>query len=171
MVVSMSKTVMTAMSCTDLMTTPVPEVNEREAMEIAHQVYDIEGSVMPLNGERDANFLVQSKRGAYVMKFVNSAENPGVTSFQTLALLHIERHGAHLPVPRVLATRTGKFEPKVSLREQTFTLRTVSYLDGISQNLGKPSATLMRELGTGSRPIRPCARWPRGSRRRSPGTS
>ena len=63
-------------------------------------------------------------------------------------MLHIERHGAHLPVPRVLPALSGEVEPKVLVSEQTLTLRTVSYLDGISQNLGKPSVALMRELGT-----------------------
>jgi hypothetical protein len=71
-------------------------------------------------------------------------------------LLHIERHGAHLPVPRVLPALSGEVEPKVLVSEQTLTLRTVSYLDGISQNLGKPSVALMRELGTSW----PKSTWP-----------
>ena len=134
--------------CTELMTTQAPNVSPAEALEIADRVYGLKGTLKLLNGERDANFLIRSSCGAFVLKFINPAEDPGVISFQTQALLHIERHGAHLPVPRVLPALSGEVEPKVLVSEQTLTLRTVSYLDGISQNLGKPSVALMRELGT-----------------------
>jgi len=148
MVASMSDAIMVKGCCTELMTTQAPNVSPAEALEIADRVYGLKGTLKLLNGERDANFLIRSNRGAFVLKFINPAEDPGVISFQTQALLHIERHGAHLPVPRVLPALSGEVEPKVLVSEQTLTLRTVSYLDGISQNLGKPSVALMRELGT-----------------------
>lgn len=148
MVASMSDAIMDKGCCTELMTTQAPNVSPAEALEIADRVYGLKGTLKLLNGERDANFLIRSNRGAFVLKFINPAEDPDVISFQTQALLHIERHGAHLPVPRVLPALSGEVEPKVLVSEQTLTLRTVSYLDGISQNLGKPSVALMRELGT-----------------------
>lgn len=148
MVASMSDAIMVKGCCTELMTTQAPNVSPAEALEIADRVYGLKGTLKLLNGERDANFLIRSNRGDFVLKFINPAEDPGVISFQTQALLHIERHGAHLPVPRVLPALSGEVEPKVLVSEQTLTLRTVSYLDGISQNLGKPSVALMRELGT-----------------------
>lgn len=148
MVASMSDAIMDKGCCTELMTTQAPNVSPAEALEIADRVYGLKGTLKLLNGERDANFLLRSSCGAFVLKFINPAEDPGVISFQTQALLHIERHGAHLPVPRVLPALSGEVEPKVLVSEQTLTLRTVSYLDGISQNLGKPSVALMRELGT-----------------------
>lgn len=148
MVASMSDAIMVKGCCTELMTTQAPNVSPAEALEIADRVYGLKGTLKLLNGERDANFLIRSSCGAFVLKFINPAEDPGVISFQTQALLHIERHGAHLPVPRVLPALSGEVEPKVLVSEQTLTLRTVSYLDGISQNLGKPSVALMRELGT-----------------------
>lgn len=148
MVDSMSDAIMVKGCGTELMTTQAPIVSPAEALELADRVYGLKGTLKLLNGERDANFLIRSNRGAFVLKFINPAEDPGVISFQTQALLHIERHGAHLPVPRVLPALSGEVEPKVLVSEQTLTLRTVSYLDGISQNLGKPSVALMRELGT-----------------------
>ena len=148
MVDSMSDAIMVKGCCTELMTTQAPIVSPAEALELADRVYGLKGTLKLLNGERDANFLIRSSCGAFVLKFINPAEDPGVISFQTQALLHIERHGAHLPVPRVLPALSGEVEPKVLVSEQTLTLRTVSYLDGISQNLGKPSVALMRELGT-----------------------
>lgn len=148
MVASMSDAIMVKGCCTELMTTQAPIVSPAEALELADRVYGLKGTLKLLNGERDANFLIRSSCGAFVLKFINPAEDPGVISFQTQALLHIERHGAHPPVPRVLPALSGEVEPKVLVSEQTLTLRTVSYLDGISQNLGKPSVALMRELGT-----------------------
>lgn len=144
----MSETALAAVGCAELMTTQAPNVDHHKALEIARQTYGLDGTVKPLNGERDANFLVRGAQGAFVLKFINPAEAPGVISFQTQALLHIERHGAHLPVPRVLAACNGELEPTVVVHGQPLTLRTVSYLDGISQNLGKPSVALMHELGT-----------------------
>lgn len=144
----MSEAVMTDVSCAKLMTTQAPEVDERRALEMAAQVYGLNGTIQPLNGERDTNFLVRSDRGAYVLKVINPAESPSVTHFQTQALLHIERHGAHLPVPRVLAALNGEFEPCVRVGEQHFTVRAVTYLEGISQNQGTPSMALMHQLGT-----------------------
>jgi Ser/Thr protein kinase RdoA (MazF antagonist) len=133
---------------TDLMTTEAPNVAPGQALEIARKVYGLDGTIKLLNGERDANFLVQGERGAFVLKFINPAEDPKVISFQTQALLHIAQHGPHLPVPRVLAALEGEVEPNVTVGEQHLTLRTVSYLDGISQNLGNSSVALMHELGS-----------------------
>lgn len=144
----MSEAIMDKACGADLMTTQAPIVQASTALEIAERVYGLKGSLKRLNGERDTNFLIQSQHGAFVLKFINPAEDPNVISFQTQALLHIEQHGAHLPVPRVLAARNGEAEPTVWVNEQWLTLRTVSYLDGISQNLGKPSVALMHELGT-----------------------
>jgi Ser/Thr protein kinase RdoA (MazF antagonist) len=148
MVGSMSEVVIAATGCADLMTTQAPNVDDQKALDIARQTYGLEGSVKLLNGERDANFLVRTEHEAFVLKFINPAEDMTVIDFQTRALLHIERHGAHLPVPRVLAALNGEFEPKVLVGGQQLMLRAVSYLDGISQNLGKPGVALMRELGT-----------------------
>jgi Ser/Thr protein kinase RdoA (MazF antagonist) len=128
MVDSMSDAIMVKGCCTELMTTQAPIVSPAEALELADRVYGLKGTLKLLNGERDANFLIRSSCGALVLKFINPAEDPGVISFQTQALLHIERHGAHLPVPRVLPALSGRLEPKVLVSEQTLTLRTVSYL-------------------------------------------
>ena len=144
----MSETALAAASCADLMTTQAPKVDHHQVLEIARRTYGLEGMVTLLNGERDANFLIHTGHDAFVLKFINQAEDPNVISFQTQALLHIERHGAHLPVPRVLAARNGEFEPTAMVHGQALTLRAVSYLDGISQNLGKPGVALMGELGT-----------------------
>jgi len=143
----MSEHATVAADCAHLMTTEAPQVSLQQVHDIALAQYGLQGDIKPLNGERDLNFLIRGERGGFVMKFVNPAEAPQVTRFQTEALLHIERHGNHLPVPRVLAARTGDYDPQIMVDEQRLTLRTVSYLDGISQNLGSPSVELMHQLG------------------------
>ncbi|MFF7709196.1 phosphotransferase [Pseudomonas sp. NPDC007930] len=134
--------------CAQLMTTEAPVVSLEQAQAAALATYGLAGSLKVLNGERDANFLLRGPQGAFVMKFINPAEAPEVTRFQTEALLHIERHGPHLPVPRVLPALEGAYEPVVRVGGQAYTLRTVSYLDGISQNLGTPSVAMMQQLGS-----------------------
>lgn len=146
-VVSMSDTAKSASLCAQLMTTEVPRVSLHEAERVALDQYGLRGPIKQLDGERDLNFLIRDSRGAFVMKFVNPAEAREVTRFQTDALVYIERQGKHLPVPRVLAARTGDFEARVLIAQQALTVRAVSYLDGIPQNLGTPSVALMHELG------------------------
>ena len=126
---SMSETALAAVSCAELMTTQAPTIDHLKALDIARQTYGLEGTLKLLNGERDANFLVRTASEAFVLKFINPAEDPSVISFQTQALLHIERHGAHLPVPRMLAARSGEFEPRVVVQGQNLTLRTVTFSD------------------------------------------
>jgi Ser/Thr protein kinase RdoA (MazF antagonist) len=148
MVGSMSDVVLADSGCADLMTTQAPNISTQDAQEISLRIYGLDGTVKRLNGERDANFMVNTEHASFVLKFINPAEDMNVIHFQTQALLHIERHGAHLPVPRVLVALNGEFEPKVLADQQSLTLRAVSYLDGIAQNLGSPSEALMGELGT-----------------------
>ena len=71
--------------------------------------YGLEAELVPLRGERDVNFLILvGGEPKYVLRLANPAEDAAVVSFRTAALLHLERHAPHLPVPRVLPTKTGE---------------------------------------------------------------
>ncbi|WP_285349491.1 phosphotransferase [Pseudomonas sp. ME-P-057] len=144
----MSDVIVGDLSCTELMTTGVPLVDARHAAGIAKSHYGLAGAVQVLNGERDANFLVRTAQGSFVLKVINPAEQPSVTTFQTQALLHIERSGADLPVPRVVADLEGGFESTVRLGEDSYSVRVVTFLEGVPQNLGNPSIALMHDLGS-----------------------
>jgi hydroxylysine kinase len=72
--------------------------------------YGIEGSLKPLSGERDRNYLLQrAGDGArHVLKVSHPRETPLVADFQTQALLHIAAADPDLPVQRIVPTSDGQ---------------------------------------------------------------
>lgn len=65
-------------------------------------------SMRRLGGERDANYLVISPDGEHrVLKIVGPAEAEGAIPLQVAALDHLGRTAPDLPVPRVIAARSG----------------------------------------------------------------
>ena len=114
-----------------LLTTAVPEATAEDAARIAREHFGIEVEVAPLTSERDRNFhLVDGEGRGYVLKVGNSAEDPAVINLQTEALLHIERHDASLPVPRVCRTSDGRTEHALTLGDRTHIVRLLTYLVG-----------------------------------------
>ena len=114
-----------------LLTTALPKATADDAARIAREHFGIEARVAPLTSERDRNFhLVDAGGRGYVLKIGNSAEDPAVINLQTDALLHIERHDAGLPVPRVCPARDGRTELALTLGERTHIVRLLTYLAG-----------------------------------------
>ncbi|MET0961972.1 MAG: phosphotransferase [Noviherbaspirillum sp.] len=72
--------------------------------------YGIEGSLKPLSGERDRNYLLQREGdGArHVLKVSHPRETPLVADFQTQALLHIAAADPGLPVQRIVRATDGQ---------------------------------------------------------------
>lgn len=82
--------------------TPVPAITLAEATELAHAAFGLDGTVTPLTGERDRNFHLRTADGAeYALRVINAAEDPAVSDFQSLALLHLAAADPGLPVPRL----------------------------------------------------------------------
>lgn len=79
--------------------TPLPLA---EALLLEH--YGVQGTATALDSERDENFHISAANGMeYVLKLTHPAEDPGVTDFQTRALLHAASRDASLPIPRIIA--------------------------------------------------------------------
>lgn len=130
----------------ELMTAPPPVVEEAEAADLARSLYGLEGRLMRLTSERDANFRLVAPDGqGYVVKFANPVEPVEVTNFQTEALRHIARVAPDLPVPRVVAARDGRVEVPV----RTGILRVLTYLEGTPMHMVERSADLRRTMGDG----------------------
>ncbi len=116
----------------EVMTTPVPAVDETAAERILDQHFGIAGDLEPLASERDRNYLVTSTDGTKsVLKIANSAESPEVTAFQTEALLHLGRAAPDIAAPRVLTTVDGDTSVQISDDDgRSHVVRVVSWLDG-----------------------------------------
>ena len=134
-----------------VLTAPAPEVSSESASRIALRYFGIAATATPLTGERDRNFHLTTADGAdYLLKIVNPAEDPMVTSYQARALLHLAERDPALPVPRLVPAVDGMLspllvEPGLPARQ----LRMMTYLSGTPFSSVRRSAPLRAKLGAG----------------------
>lgn len=92
-----------------LFETPPPDVSAEDAVWAARRFYGMKGSVTPLTGERDRNFLIRPADGSgWVLKFINAAEPDAEAGMQAAVLDHLNREIKGLAVPRHRPTREGE---------------------------------------------------------------
>lgn len=99
---------------------------------LVRERYRMDGSLSPLSGERDRNYLLQTQDGGrYMLKVSHPRETPLVADFQTQALLHVARVAPDLPVQRIVPAQGG--EPSLLWQPpdgQQRVVRMFSYLPG-----------------------------------------
>jgi Ser/Thr protein kinase RdoA (MazF antagonist) len=89
-----------------LKTTPDFSIEQAKLLLAEH--YGLDGTLSPLDSERDQNFKVSaSDGGTYILKLVNAAEPLVESEFQTALLGHIGEHAPELPVPHIRKTVSG----------------------------------------------------------------
>jgi Ser/Thr protein kinase RdoA (MazF antagonist) len=91
-----------------LLSLPPPSLASATLARAARQHWGLTGTLHPLTSERDQNHRLESAQGSFTLKLANPAEAPGLTEFQTLALLHVARAAPALPVPRVVPTMDAR---------------------------------------------------------------
>lgn len=149
----------------ELLVAPAPAVSCRLAEAMAKEHFGLAATAKGLSSERDRNFHLCTDDGRdFVLKIANSKEHPGVTDFQSQALLHMASRDPQLPVPRVCTTLTGALQARTALdRGQWCTVRLLSYLPGrpiagtscppaLRNELGKCLARIGRCLSDFSHP-------------------
>ncbi len=109
-----------------------------EVETLVKRYFGIDGRLVPLDGERDQNFLV-SASGAqrHVLKISSGSEPRANVDYQVALLSHLEGAASHLPLPRTVASKHG--EPYILHQfenGQSNTVRLITYLDG--QPLSEP---------------------------------
>lgn len=128
----------------------VPTFTAEDAARVARELYGIEGEFKRLYSERDQNYRISNLGDpAYVLKFANSDEDPGVLDMQHQALAHVETRNPELPVPRVIRTKDGAMSDIVEDADgKSHIVRVLSYMPGI--DIGDVTLTpkLLRALGT-----------------------
>jgi hydroxylysine kinase len=139
------------MSAASVLDTKAPPVSPEQAQLIARQHYGLAASAIPLAGERDSNFHIETEDGGnYLLKVVHPREEPGFTDFQTQALLHLAERDPSLPVPRVVETLRG--EPYFRIEadgRQARLVRLLTFLPGTPLAKVERGASLPRNLGLG----------------------
>ena len=132
---------------------PVP-ADWAAAQALAH--WGRRGTLQPLAGERDANFLLTEPDGAggapgarWLLKASHPIEAPEVTDFQTQALLHLARHAPALPVQRLAATPGGAVAVTATAPDgRPRVLRLISWLDGLPMARAPTSAAQRASVAT-----------------------
>ncbi|MGI0528284.1 aminotransferase class III-fold pyridoxal phosphate-dependent enzyme [Rhizobium giardinii] len=131
-----------------LQTTPDFSIEQAKLLLAEH--YGRDGSLSPLDSERDQNFKVAASDGKiYILKIVNAAEPLVESEFQTALLGHLGVHAPDLPVPHIHKTVSG-----ASLAETTrghgvrHLLRLVGWVAGVPLAQASRSDAALESLGS-----------------------
>ena len=132
-----------------LLDSPSPAVTPDESQDLAHRLFGIDGQATPLASERDTNFHLVTRDGrGFALKFANSAEPVSVTSFQTEALLALDRDDPSLPVPKVVRALGGRYEvPLVLADGRESVVRMLTWVQGEPVAKVGVSPGLRRDMG------------------------
>lgn len=132
------------------LSTAAPCLAPDDVRALARRLFGVDGTVVPLAGERDQNCRLQTADGRqFVVKISNPSEPADVVDFQIAALEHIARSAPQLAVPRVVRTLEGHTRSSVALLAGVrCTVRMLTYLDGIQIRETARTAAQRRAMGT-----------------------
>jgi 4-aminobutyrate aminotransferase-like enzyme/Ser/Thr protein kinase RdoA (MazF antagonist) len=122
----------TSQSQADPLETPPPNFAPDVCEAVLERVFGLNGSIAPLDSERDQNFrVVTDDDRSFVLKISNRADDPLALDMQTEAMLHIARHDPDLPVMEPLRTTEGGYFGKVEGADgQSHLVRLFTFLTG-----------------------------------------
>ena len=124
-----------------------PAVCEKEAVDLAFDLYGIKVTASTLQSERDQNFLLTDKQGSrFVLKIANAKEDRNFLDLQNQAM---ERLSQTVACPVVLPAKDGSMILKVKGKDgAVHKLRLLTYLDGTPlANVNPHTPELLSDLG------------------------
>jgi Ser/Thr protein kinase RdoA (MazF antagonist) len=136
-----------------------PRFRRREAEAICASAYGVDGVATTLRSERDQNFLI-SVPGSHqhVLKISNAAERLDVLDFQDRLLDTVATNDPALPIPRVIATLSGRTIAFLERDGVLHAARLLSFVPGsradvplersrrYRHNVGRAAARLSRAM-------------------------
>jgi Ser/Thr protein kinase RdoA (MazF antagonist) len=94
--------------------------------------YGLDGTLQPLEGERDQNTMVTTDDGRrYVLKIASPSEDPEVADLQCAALRHVAATDPGVGVPHVVPSVDGSDIVTTTIDGVPAPTRLLTYLDGI----------------------------------------
>ncbi|HSA57409.1 MAG TPA: aminotransferase class III-fold pyridoxal phosphate-dependent enzyme [Gemmatimonadaceae bacterium] len=127
----------------------VPNITADDAARALSEHWGVKGSLSPLPGERDRNFLVRTADGnRFVLKFANAGDDRALLELQNAALAHVAARGCRVPIPQVVPSQDG--EPIVALPVEgtTWLVRLLTWVPGEPLAEWRPHApALLADLG------------------------
>lgn len=120
-----------------------------QAEAVAREKYGLDGHMQWLWGEKDSNYRLTLADGRdYLFKVLNPAEDPGMTSMHSQALLHVEAADPGIPVQRIIRTLDGEADFRMTAEDGgTRGVRMVTFLPGIAQKAAPHSKRQRRNVG------------------------
>lgn len=109
-----------------------PSFDDATVNAVLAEHYGVAGQLHPLTGERHQITRVETDSGQrFILKIANADEDPATTDFQTQTMLHLERVGCPVAVPRVVRTVAGEPLAEMSVDSQRHPVQLLSYVDGV----------------------------------------
>jgi hydroxylysine kinase len=129
--------------------TAVSAVPADQAERIATEQYGLIGRAEWLWGEKDSNYRLSLGDGTtYLLKVLNPAEDPVVTSMHSEALLHVERADPSIPVQRIVRTLDGQPNFRMTADDGTSrNVRVVTFVPGTAQKTAATSRVQRHRIG------------------------
>ena len=129
--------------------TQPPRFSTDEVSVIAQELYGLDGTIAPLDSERDQNFRIDTPGGdPFVIKIANSAVDPATLMMQVEALAHIAIVDPELPVPKVLFSRNESALERIQADDgRSHFVHVLTYLPGSYPPDGSARQALFRPLG------------------------
>ncbi|WP_337268127.1 aminotransferase [Oryzifoliimicrobium ureilyticus] len=116
----------------DRMELPRPDVTADEAAHILAEHYHLSGTLSELGSQQDRNYQLTSDSGRYVLKICHAAYETQELEAQIAALAHLRAIDGAPRVPSVVPTADGQEIVDVLVRDQTYKVRLLGYLEGES---------------------------------------
>jgi len=127
----------------------LPNLDEVEALAAVRAHYALEGTLSPLAGERDRNFLLQTAQGErYVVKATSPDEPQGILDFETRMMARLSRETDGL-VPGLVPATDGSHQVEHTGSDGTVhRIRVLEFLPGATLAAANPRPLdLLEDLG------------------------
>ena len=132
----------------DPLSQPNPDVDVEHLRSSLAEHWGLAGELVPVHGERDRNFRVESEGGRHLLKVHNPADTASVVDLQVSALRHLRSVAPDLPVPAAVPALDGRPWVELTGRDGRRSLAWVqTWLEGRHPDPAEMRTTHFREWG------------------------
>ncbi len=127
---------------------PAPRVFAGLAETFVRERYGIHGTARELGSQQDANFMIESSSGVYVLKVSNPVFTAQDLDAQDRAAAHVGHHDEGIRVPVPVPGADGATIQRITLDGQETVARLVTYVEGdVLSDSGYLAPTIVAALG------------------------
>lgn len=125
-----------------------PQISSEEAAALVTRYYGLRGTLTPLPGERDRNFLLEAPEGRlYVVKVTSPDEPDAQLDFETRLTAWLAGD-PHVPVPRIVPTADGALRVRHRKGAADWRVRVLEHVPGrVFAEVRPHGAGLLEDLG------------------------